>query len=126
MEERNLLNPDEDPGSSTLVTESDEEMLIAPIWEGPATGNPARASPRFRTDVMALDFSPNLVVNDALSMAEGVVQEGLSKSSISTYLSFGISESLGSEYGRYRPTGRCWFIMTGFGSGRALDIVTYY
>ena len=109
MDERNLLNPDEGPGSPTLpvVTKSDKEMLIAPIWEGPATGNPARALPRFQTDVMALDFSPNLVVNDALSMAEGVVQEGLSKSSISTYLSFGISESLGSEYGQYRPTGRC-------------------
>jgi len=56
--------------------------------DGSATGDP-RAS--FRMEVIALDCSPILLVNDITSSAEGGVHDGLLKSSISTYLSLGIS-----------------------------------
>ena len=79
------MEDDPDEGVPALATESDEETLMAPKRDGPATGVPrASESLRFRTEVMALDCSPILVVKEAISLAEGGVHEGLSKSSIST------------------------------------------
>jgi hypothetical protein len=65
--------------------------------DGPATGDPL-AQVFFRTEVMALDCSPILLVNDIISSAEGRVHDGFLKSSISIYLSLGIV--FGNEYGR--------------------------
>ena len=48
-------------------------------------------------EVMTLDRSPILLVNDIMSSAEGGVHDGLLKSSISIYLSLGIV--FGNEYG---------------------------